>query len=103
MKDLLAYIRFALNPHDVVSLERAVSVPPRGIGEKTLESIKALKVTDLIQALEDYAAAARGKRALAVRDFLQVIEGIRKLEKRPTDAIDFLVERVGYGRYLESK
>ncbi|MEM2674857.1 MAG: ATP-dependent helicase, partial [Candidatus Hadarchaeales archaeon] len=103
VKDLLAYIRFALNPHDVVSLERAVSVPPRGVGEKTLESIKALKRTDLIQALEDYVAAARGKRALAVRDFVEVIRGIQKLERRPTDALDFLVERVGHRRYLESK
>ncbi|MBD3335071.1 MAG: AAA family ATPase, partial [Candidatus Eisenbacteria bacterium] len=37
IKDLLAYMRLALNPRDMLSLRRAVSVPRRGVGEKTLE------------------------------------------------------------------
>lgn len=37
VKDLLAYLRFLINPSDTHSLARIVNVPPRGIGPKTLE------------------------------------------------------------------
>lgn len=41
IKDALAYLRQMANRHDDASFERAVNQPPRGIGEKTLESIRA--------------------------------------------------------------
>ncbi len=36
VKDLLAYLRLAVNPWDAVSFRRAASAPKRGVGEKTL-------------------------------------------------------------------
>ncbi len=41
IKDALAYLRLLTNPLDDVALERAVAVPPRGVGEKTLEGLRA--------------------------------------------------------------
>lgn len=40
IKDVLAYLRWVSNPSDSLSLRRIVNVPPRGIGEKTLEKIE---------------------------------------------------------------
>ncbi len=40
IKDLLAYLRVLANPADALSLERAIGVPPRGIGTKTVEAMK---------------------------------------------------------------
>jgi DNA helicase-2/ATP-dependent DNA helicase PcrA len=37
IKDILAYLRFLLNPADKLSLGRIINVPPRKIGPKTLE------------------------------------------------------------------
>ena len=42
VKDLLSYLRVMANPFDRVSLSRLLNVPPRGLGEKSLESLKAL-------------------------------------------------------------
>ena len=42
VKDLLSYLRVMANPFDRVSLFRLLNVPPRGLGEKALESLKAL-------------------------------------------------------------
>ncbi|MFC2065432.1 ATP-dependent helicase [Chloroflexota bacterium] len=39
VKDMIAYLRLAFNPADIISLERVISVPPRGIGEKTYQSL----------------------------------------------------------------
>ena len=41
VKDLIAYLRLIHNPADQVSLGRAISTPPRGIGDKTLAALRA--------------------------------------------------------------
>lgn len=38
VKDILAYLRFLLNPDDTHSLARIINTPPRGIGPKTFEA-----------------------------------------------------------------
>ncbi len=40
VKDILAYLRFLVNPKDEVSFERLIQVPPRGIGDKSLQALK---------------------------------------------------------------
>ncbi len=39
VKDVLAYLKLALNPNDEISLRRIINVPARGIGEASLEKI----------------------------------------------------------------
>lgn len=38
VKDILGYVRYVLNPKDLVSLKRIINVPARGIGKQTLLS-----------------------------------------------------------------
>ncbi len=40
IKDVLAYLRLIHNPYDDVSLKRILNVPPRGIGERTAETLQ---------------------------------------------------------------
>ena len=42
IKDALAYLRVITNRHDDASFERIVNTPARGIGERTLEALRAL-------------------------------------------------------------
>jgi DNA helicase-2/ATP-dependent DNA helicase PcrA len=39
IKDIIAYIKLALNPMDEISLSRIANKPPRGIGTKTVEAL----------------------------------------------------------------
>jgi DNA helicase-2/ATP-dependent DNA helicase PcrA len=80
IKDALSYVRLALNPEDDVALLRVVNTPPRGIGAKTVESLRALaKERDsslwaaIIAMLE---AAPTGIAPL--RSFHQLIERLRE-------------------------
>lgn len=40
IKDMIAYLRLAYNPDDEISLTRVINVPTRGIGEKTIQSLR---------------------------------------------------------------
>ncbi|HEX9090371.1 MAG TPA: UvrD-helicase domain-containing protein [Anaerolineales bacterium] len=40
VKDMIAYMRLVHNPSDELSLIRAINVPPRGVGEKTLQILR---------------------------------------------------------------
>src|SRR2546426_2615905 len=42
IKDALAYVRLAINPDDDVGLLRVLNTPPRGIGPKAVESLRAM-------------------------------------------------------------
>jgi len=81
IKDALAYLRLAAYPEDDASFERVVNHPPRGIGERTMEQLRATargNNTSLWQAalviMRDKSLPARALSALD--GFLRVIHGI---------------------------
>ncbi|HHF58249.1 MAG TPA: ATP-dependent DNA helicase PcrA, partial [candidate division WOR-3 bacterium] len=55
IKDILAYLRILVNPKDEIALLRIFNVPPRGIGVKTVETVKnyaEMKKVSLLDALK---------------------------------------------------
>ncbi len=58
IKDLLAYLRAALNPYDDVATARIINTPRRGIGDATIAKLKAALTVEGIEHLQDAAAIA---------------------------------------------
>jgi DNA helicase-2/ATP-dependent DNA helicase PcrA len=77
------YERKEINPSDGLSLKRIINVPPRGIGEKTVEKIEAFsreKGLPLYEGLkegveEDWVPPAVKTK---MKEFIQLIEAFRK-------------------------
>jgi DNA helicase-2/ATP-dependent DNA helicase PcrA len=87
IKDILAYLKLIANPPDGLSLKRIINVPPRGIGEKTIEKIETFsreKGLPLYEGMkqsmkEDWlSVATKGK----VEEFIRLIEEFREEARR---------------------
>jgi DNA helicase-2/ATP-dependent DNA helicase PcrA len=63
VKDALAYLRILRNDADQVSFERVLNVPARGIGEKSLEELRAWVAAHEVAAPQDEATQADGSVA----------------------------------------
>ena len=67
VKDAAAYLRLALSPRSDLDLERVVNRPARGIGEKTVERLRAHAVGAGGRALRRARGARRGAGSQARR------------------------------------
>jgi DNA helicase II / ATP-dependent DNA helicase PcrA len=87
VKDLLAYLRLALNSRDEIALRRVINYPARGIGTTTLDRLAErarLHKTSIWNVLEEVAEGADlGELALraaaihAIEGFVTLVRGIR--------------------------
>jgi DNA helicase-2/ATP-dependent DNA helicase PcrA len=102
VKDALAYVRLARTSADRVALERVVNVPARGIGDKTVEELRAWATsrgTPLWAAVEAAGEnpnlTPRARASLG--SFADLVRGLQALaEVEPPSAVfDAVYERSG--------
>lgn len=103
IKDILAYMRLALNPHDSVSIRRIINVPARGIGATTLSNLNewaGQRNVSLWNAITNpEAQAILSKKALqSIQTFVTILQDAQKIaEKGPiTPLLKHLLNRSGY-------
>jgi len=104
IKDILAYLRFALNPKDIQAFKRIINLPSRGIGNKTLNKIQTFYVEDWEQALKDSLSSLSKKLQEGITQFLEIIEYIQKnADKSPAETAKYVYDSIDYENYLKSK
>lgn len=78
VKDALAYLRLCINCHDDTAFERVLNFPPRGVGERTLASIRQVASENqlsLWQAAKKYfPQIPSGRISSGLRQFFETIE-----------------------------
>jgi DNA helicase-2/ATP-dependent DNA helicase PcrA len=91
IKDALAYLRLAIHADDDASFERIVNLPPRGIGQRTMDHLRSSARGNRSSLWQAALVVMRDQslpsRALAALDgFLRVIHGIRSgIESAPLE------------------
>jgi len=86
VKDVLSYLRAALNPESLADIKRIINVPARGIGKVTV-----LKV---LSDQKDTLPAATKKK---IDDFYTSLENIKQyaLSRKPSETIKFILGASG--------
>jgi DNA helicase-2/ATP-dependent DNA helicase PcrA len=111
IKDALAYLRLLSNPHDDSGFERAVNMPPRGIGGKTMEALRShaqLFDCSLWQAATELLnGGGMPKRAAgALQRFLDLVEALKAETQNYTlaEKVDQVLNASGLpGHYEKSR
>ncbi|MET1033254.1 MAG: UvrD-helicase domain-containing protein [Candidatus Saccharimonadales bacterium] len=106
IKDLMAYLRLIYQPEDKISFTRAVNIPSRGIGEKTLDNFFRWQRDNgmtLFQALSEVETSDLAPRAIKglseLSDMLATMREIMK-DDSPAVVVDAVVRRLDYYNYL---
>lgn len=112
VKDVLSYFRLIYNHKDDVSFERIVNVPRRGIGDTTMDALKAereaagLSYFEYLEQIENFNTCIKPKHIAALSVLIDKINETKKrldagLEAYPKILEDF-VRDIGYFEYLSS-
>ncbi len=106
IKDLMSYLRVLVNPVDEVSLRRAISVPRRGIGDRTMSGLlneaRERRVDPLDIAANGELALARGKARKELVAFGKALKGWRaRLGEPPELILSEIIGAIDFTGYLQ--
>lgn len=94
IKDLVAYLRFTINPNEEQAFRRVVNLPKRGIGDTTVSKIVVFaneQGISIWEALEHADKFLAGKAVTALADFVALIKSFR-ITMQTKDAYETALE-----------
>ena len=108
IKDIIAYLRLIFQPDDLISFERIVNTPTRGLGAVSLNRFMTWQNTNalpLIQSLSESAncPGLSPKAVTALRELGDILLSFQKQasQANPYQLIEALIRRLNYLDYLD--
>ena len=108
IRDIMAYLYVVQNSDDNLRLKRIINVPPRGIGDKTIETLEAVasqRRESMLSLLGGTLPAELSRAAGKLGQFYALIQDL-KMQVNILDLpafYDYLLEQSGYIKALEEK
>ena len=105
VKDILSYLCVVADPKDEIRLLRVINTPPRGIGEKSVESARAiardesLSLFDVLEHADSYPELSRA--SVRMREFARMIRELQDEVLTADELYDRVLEKTGYITMLE--
>ena len=105
--DILSYVKFIINKKDFVAFERSISIPKRGIGEKSIEKIENFARENYLNNGKDLwdaipEAPIKGKAKKGLDSYISFINSLeeKKLELPPAEFLEHIIKELDYISYL---
>ncbi|MBO0858498.1 MAG: UvrD-helicase domain-containing protein [Chloracidobacterium sp.] len=112
VKDVIAYLKLAMNPNDSIALTRVINTPPRGIGKTTLEEIerraedRGVSVWEMINLIIEQSLLSP-RAVSALKSFRDVASGLAEMAREDAEPISEIVKAAvidtGYERALKDE
>ena len=80
VKDALAYLRLAINPHDDESLVRVINYPARGIGQTTMDKIRVaaadndVSIWTVLENIQDFGLPIQSGAVQKITEFVYMMK-----------------------------
>ena len=116
VRDIIAYLKLALNPNDSIALQRVINSPPRGIGKQTLDEIERRARDSELSWWETIGQIVEqpenlGSRAIsALKNFRRIVTHLASLSESSTnstspvsDVVRDAIIETGYENALRSE
>jgi DNA helicase-2/ATP-dependent DNA helicase PcrA len=110
IKDVIAYLRYIVNPSDAIAFKRIINVPRRGIGQQTLGALVQAASAAKLSVGEAVANGELLRRAVPkklkeLERFAELVANFRERAKDLSiaDLLVAVMEESGYVRELQSE
>ncbi|MDQ3491257.1 MAG: UvrD-helicase domain-containing protein, partial [Acidobacteriota bacterium] len=120
IKDIIAYLKLALNPSDDIALMRVINTPTRGLGKTSLDEVQmrsrqaGVSMWEMIAAIVDEKIEHRvnltPRAKTALKSFKNVVEKLQiivtesaQTEKSVSDVVISAIEDSGYSLMLRTE
>ena len=106
VKDVLSYLCVVADPRDELRLLRIINTPPRGIGEKSVESARKVASEESIPLFEVLVHADKwpelSRSSVRMREFANMILDLQAEQTSADDLYDRILEKTAYLKMLEN-
>lgn len=100
VKDIMAYLRLIVRDDDNLAFERIVNTPKRGVGDKTLETIKLSASINKVSYYTELKNNIETTKNAALKRFVKIIEEAREQLNTPGilyyEIIEKIIKNTGY-------
>lgn len=116
VRDIISYLKLALNPHDSIALMRVINSPARGLGKQTLDEIArrakdyGVSHWETISILIEQGKGLSPRAISALKNFQQIITGLvtaannAASSRTPvSDVVKAAILDTGYANALKSE
>ncbi|HEX8746370.1 MAG TPA: UvrD-helicase domain-containing protein [Pyrinomonadaceae bacterium] len=116
VRDIISYLKLALNPHDSIALSRVINSPPRGIGKQTLDELARRAkdygishwetisiMTEQRDGLSPRAVSALKSFQKIVTDLVSAVQNASQTESPVSDVVKAAILDTGYSNALKAE
>ncbi|HEY4426185.1 MAG TPA: UvrD-helicase domain-containing protein [Pyrinomonadaceae bacterium] len=108
VRDIIAYLKLALNPNDSIALGRVINSPPRGIGKTTIDELERrakdyeLSWWETISNMIEQPGSLGPRAISALKSFRNIVNKLAKLAETPDESIKEPVSDVVRAAIIET-
>jgi DNA helicase II / ATP-dependent DNA helicase PcrA len=111
VRDIVSYLKLALNPHDSVALLRVINTPPRGLGKQTLDELDrrakdyGVSLWETVGIVTNEGGGMTPRAVSALKNFQSIVQTLVSLASKEaaSEVVKAAILDTGYADALKAE